>query len=254
MNCRRIEKLIPLFVEGDLEQANMQMVASHLDGCALCAQLANEYGDSQAWLQSYAPPEFDKAFFTDLKQSVMQEIEQKQSRPSLLQKWSERWNQNLALAMAIAVLIVAGAIVLTIDSGKTKIDTPDNTLANGIKQQPEEPKQKDNQHQQNHPENLPEKKYRFVKHQPRRFQSKSVPQLDEKLPVAMQQSGEPLDIFAVNIFENTLSANPINIGGIASLPILSDSTRIEFQTSDPNIRIIWFAPKPTISESKIDTE
>ena len=36
MNCKKITQLIPLFVEADLEAAEMQCVTAHLESCDLC--------------------------------------------------------------------------------------------------------------------------------------------------------------------------------------------------------------------------
>jgi hypothetical protein len=252
MNCRRIKELMPLFVEGDLDAGAMNDVSLHLSDCADCSQMVNEYSASQTWLRSYEMPEFDNAFFVDLKQSVMQEIRQSQTRPSWLQILAGRWNQNFAFAMAIALLILVGAFVLSRYSGKTKIDSPTPDILQDNQTQ-DEPQQKENSPQPKNPENKPENNYRYVTHRPRRFPRKHV---EKPLPpVAMQPNSEPLDTLAVNIFENTLEINPINMGGVAEMPVPPTGMRIDLQTSDPSIRIIWFAPKSNISQpTKIDTE
>jgi hypothetical protein len=255
MNCRRIKDLIPLFVEGDLDAGIMNDVSLHLHDCAICSEMVQEYSASQAWLRTYEMPEFDNAFFMDLKQSVMQEIEQSQARPSWLQILTGRWNQNFAFAMAIALLILVSAFVISLYSGKAKIDVPQPGISKDNQPQ-DEPQQKENSPQPKNPEHKQEKNYRYVTaYRPKRSHPESVKKLVMPLPPAMPQTIEPLDNLAINIFDNTLETNPINMGDIVEAPTLPTSTRIEFQTSDPNIRIIWFAPKSNSSQStKIDTE
>jgi hypothetical protein len=255
MNCRRIEELMPLFVEGDLDAEAMQNVSIHLSACAACSQMVSEFSASQAWLRTYEVPEFDNAFFRDLQQSVMREIEQKQSRPSWLQRLQERWQQNLAYAMALVMLILVGAFVFTMYKGKTKVEPQDRVISTTGEPQ-DKPSREEKQPEKRTPETLVIRNPQVVKHSLKRGQPKPAEKIiDEPLLVAIQPNLEPLDRFAINIFENPLASNVIDFGGIPEAPIPTAGTRIEFQTSDPNIRIIWFATKSNNSQaSKIDTE
>jgi hypothetical protein len=250
MNCRRIKELMPLFVEGDLDAKAMNEVSLHLSDCTACAQLVNEYSASQAWLQTYEMPDLDNAFFIDLKHSVMHEIEQNQTRPSWLQILAGRWTPNLAFAMAVALLILVGALVFSRYIGKTKIDELNPSISVTT---PDEPKKEEKSPHLKSPDNKQEKNDQRVAYHPKHRSSKPKEKFQEPLPE--QQTLEPLNIFASNVFENTMEANPINMIGASELPASTLSTRIDLQTSDPNIRIIWFAPKLEISQStKIDIE
>jgi len=84
MNCRRVEKLIPLYVEGDLASGIADRLASHLEWCGRCNWLADEYKESQSWLRSSEPPEFDEAALNGLKAGVLRQIAETSARPSLL--------------------------------------------------------------------------------------------------------------------------------------------------------------------------
>jgi hypothetical protein len=254
MNCRRIEELMPLFVEGDLDAQAMQNVSKHLSACAVCSQLVAEYSASQAWLRTYDVPEFDDAFFRDLKQSVMQEIEQKQPRPSLLQSLRERWRPNLAFAMALVMLILVGAFVFSKFKGGSRIEPIDTRISEEGGHQ-EEPRRKENQPVVETPEQHLMKRHP-VKHHRRPLQPKPAAKIiDEPLPMVSQQSIEPLDSLAINIFDSPLTLTPVGLNERAGWPTPAAGMRIEFQTSDPNIRIIWFAPKTNSSQSsKIDAE
>ena len=91
MNCTHIEKLLPLYVEGDLDAERAETVLAHLNACRQCQECAAEYEESQGWLRSYSPPEFDETFFDGLRQSVQSEIARAERRPNFFQFIVPRW-------------------------------------------------------------------------------------------------------------------------------------------------------------------
>jgi hypothetical protein len=252
MNCRRIEKLIPLFVEGDLDVGAMNIVSLHLNDCRNCSQMMSEYGESQNWLRTFTPPEFDSAFFVDLKQSVMQEIERKPARPTLMQRLTERLNWNPTWAMAIVMLVLVGGLAFYLYSGKTESDSTDEKIAKD--------KEEQKQHQQEQREEKPQPKMELndglkdrlaVKHNQKQFQHTLERIIKDKSPVIKPEQSLNFDLIADNLNDKDL----IITGLFEDLKIPVDTLRMEFQTSDPNIRIIWFAPKADASQSsKIDTD
>jgi hypothetical protein len=267
MNCRRIEKLIPLFVEGDLDAGAMSMVSLHLNDCRNCSQMMSEYGESQNWLRTFTPPEFDNAFFVDLKQSVMQEIEGKPARPTLMQQLTERLTWNPTWAMAIVMLVLVGAFAFYLYSGKTESNSTDEKIAKD--------KEEQKQHQQEQREEKPQPKMELhnslkdrlaVKHSQKQFQQTLERIIKDKSPVIKPAQSLNFDLIAevikpeqslnFDLFAASLNdENPINTGLFEDLKIPVNTLRMEFQTSDPNIRIIWFAPKADPSQSlKIDTD
>ncbi|HYE75853.1 MAG TPA: zf-HC2 domain-containing protein, partial [Blastocatellia bacterium] len=82
MNCQRVEQLLPLFVEGDLKNKQVASVSLHLAGCENCKLLAEDFKQSQQWLRSSLPLEFDEGFFDGLRNSVHREIQQQTTRVS----------------------------------------------------------------------------------------------------------------------------------------------------------------------------
>ena len=74
MKCRRVEKLIPLYVERDLESGIADRISSHLDWCGRCNWLADEYRESQTWLRSSPAPEFDEAALNGFKAEFSVEL------------------------------------------------------------------------------------------------------------------------------------------------------------------------------------
>lgn len=252
MNCRRIEKLMPLFVEGDLDVRDMNAVSLHLNDCRGCSQMMSEYGESQNWLRTYSPAEFDSAFFVDLKQSVMQEIERNPARPTWLQRLSERWFWKPTWAMAMVMLVLAGTLAFYIYSGKTKSDSTEivNSQDQPEPQQPQQ-EQRDEKPQPKLGLNNGFNDRLAVQHNQKHFRQTLERIIKDKSPVITPEQSLNFEFIADSLSDN----NPIDIGLFEGLTIPEDTTRMEFQTGDPNIRIIWFAPKLNNPQaSKIDTD
>ncbi|HWP44615.1 MAG TPA: zf-HC2 domain-containing protein [Blastocatellia bacterium] len=248
MNCRRIEELIPLYVEGDLEGGRKEEMRSHLAACERCGALFDQYRESQAWLRSCSTPGFDAAFFDGLRESVLTGIEREQSRPSFFQLAAGPWRWNTALATAAALLLVLGAIAFyvfqagtgngrgnreQVVTGPVRKDEP--PPVNGNQEAPEAAPQPD-----------PRPDRRVVRHKPARR---------EPVEAASKDIEPPLISEAIETIPEIGEVDPV-IGPEAGAELIAPPatppgmTRIEIQTSDPTIRIIWFAPRVTDSKLK----
>src|SRR5215216_1883021 len=103
MTCRRIEKLIPLYVEGDLNTELTEQVRSHAKSCANCNGLVAEYKESQRWLRSFEPPHFDDALLDDLKLGVLEKINGEETHASFLNRLAQHWTRRLVFAASVAL-------------------------------------------------------------------------------------------------------------------------------------------------------
>ncbi len=233
MNCRRTQDLIPLYVGGDLKDARALEVASHLDSCDECRGVMDEFSESQQWARTAAEPDFDEAFFDDLRQSVFAQIESAKARPSFFQFLRERMSLKPALALTVALMILAMGMAFYIYSGGTKNDSRNGLTAGD--------KEKKQEEQTVAPLEKEEKEFR--NHRPRRPRARQ----PDAIAVKRQQPYRSArQIVSKNADRTRLewqtSERETMPGGM---------TRIEFHTSDPNIRIIWLAPKEKDStESK----
>jgi len=253
MNCRRVQNLLPLHVEGDLDAAAASRVQSHLEWCGRCNWLADEYKESQTWLHASQPPEFDETFLEGLKLGVMNSIAESKARPSLLASLAHHWNRRQILVLAASFLVVLGMVVLYLYQARAQSNPV--LISDGL-QQPttDDPKPPDN-----------------------------VPLL---VPVAEGAPGAssgnrhtaPKDthngrsspghsaVLAQTVKHNVMTQTRVtsetsNVArdqtdsqsGITNRS--RDMLRIEIQTGDPSIRIIWFAPKETdLHQSKPATD
>jgi hypothetical protein len=239
MNCRRVEKLIPLYVEGDLAPGIADRLTSHLDWCGRCNWLADEYRESQGWLRTSEPPEFDEAFLDNLKAGVLSRIEETSARPSLLASLVQQWSRRQVLALSAALLIIFGALVFYIYQVRTR--------ANPSVLEAVEPPPNDEMKRPNEPRlaaTNPGRADGVGLRKPRHGKSYATTRSRGGNPPSAEQTFERPFVSQTHRLKDsaTASAEPAVL-----LPSSGDDSpemlRIEIQTSDPNIRIIWFAPK-----------
>lgn len=243
MNCRRIEKLLSLYVEGDLPSGLTNRVSSHLDWCSRCNWLADEYKESQNWLRASEPPEFDGAFLEDLKAGVLMRIKQDGTKPSALASLMQLWTRRQVFALAAAMLIIMGVVVFYIyqtrmstqpSTVEAKRETPDNESPPQAKPAGETPA-------------LPGTAPGAGSIGPRRANNRLPRKARIVSPVIANRVVEPAPpIQKTPLLEDSTTGpvGPARVApsiGFEQPPML----RIQIQTSDPNIRIIWFAPKET---------
>ena len=276
MNCTHIEKLLPLYVEGDLDTQQAEMVLTHLDACPKCQERAAEYEESQNWLRSYSPPQFDETFFEGLRQSVQSEIARAQRRPNFFQLIVERWGWQPVMAAAMALLVIVSGLVLYARFNRTTVKpTPNGEM---VRQTPKPQSTSGNQPVEGNAKNDVADKGQPSKsrHQPIQSVPQELPKvgapLDTELPSAIAQVLPPeaaaqyhdaiaTSKNAATALENLLDrfskpeavAEMENPDAVLSAPTDATPargvTRIEMQTANPKVRIIWLAPKETDSQS-----
>lgn len=274
MQCREVEEMMPLYVEGDLREAKMQAVAAHLQRCADCNRLFDEYGDSQRWLQSYTLPPFDDRFYADLQQRVMREVRKGSARPLFFEWLRGSWLLKPALALAAVVLLVGALAVLVVLTDR------EPTAAQRAGREPVTPPQREESPASapaptapTEPEvREPQRQLATTAPRPRRAAPRVsvAPVTPPMTPVTTVTPEEVAGIFAATLIEPVIDdwfkppfAEPQGwheSALFASQFVENDlptpkTLRIELQTSDPRIRIIWFAPKLEKSENRnLDTE
>ncbi|HEV7906440.1 MAG TPA: zf-HC2 domain-containing protein [Pyrinomonadaceae bacterium] len=115
MRCTRVEKFLPLYVAGDLAGRRAERhVARHLATCERCRGLAEEYDASRDFVRAAAgtlPPDFDDAFYAGIRRSVLAEIKREHTRlapPSpTFAGFASLFNPRFAYAASVALLLIA---------------------------------------------------------------------------------------------------------------------------------------------------
>jgi Putative zinc-finger len=204
MKCQVVERLLPLFVEGDLPRRKAGRVRVHLDGCPACRALGEEFRQSQQWLRASAPPAVSGQRLELLRRSIWQRVE-RQPRPSPLWLAVERglvslrrWASQPAVAVAAVGMVVLGSVSLTRMSGigGARLGVQTEVTAE-----------------------LP-------------LDGDGVDPGDDPELVASATADELSDAVDPGETEPTEES-------------AADNMRIEIQTKDPNVRIIWLTPPTT---------
>lgn len=269
MRCTRVEKFLPLYVAGDLSGRRVERhVKKHLAACERCRGAAADYDASRALLRAATLlPDFDGAFYEQLRRSVLAEIER--GRPGLaaplpLAGFASLFNARFAYAASLALIVaIVGALSLQSYVGRkfeeeaqrnmiadvndartgTPSATPVPTQATTGDEQPSSAPFKEAAEQTasrgaRASKPLPPSVQRHANHDQAGSATQRSVDVAERAP---ERAGRnPLALP-----ERATAENPEEIArtGGATHEV-TEVSRIEIQTSDPNIRIIWLSPKP----------
>jgi hypothetical protein len=238
MLCAHAEKLIPLFVSADLPAQEADALRLHLESCANCRLLAAEFEESRDWLRGFDEPQFDEATLDGMRDSVLRNIERIENRSRRLQ-WvitgRPGWNLQFMASMSMLLLIVfIAAYAYRVRRPRPVPDKKDFVITI--------PSHGENNERVN-PSPVPA-------HRSSRKRARRIIENPGVKPI------QPPDRVIAHM---SLSSSPINIEPVFGPPggdaakddemFNREMTRIEFQTADPNIRIIWLTPKDSNSSS-----
>jgi hypothetical protein len=241
MNCADAEKLLSLYARVDLDRSSQTAVAAHLESCTHCRQLADEYKNIQSWIRLHGPPEFSEEFFAGIRENVLRQIRQTSDDSSSLRAWLRKLlaptlPKTTFAAATAALLIVFFAIGLLafreyrsrsefiardetlrseFQKGATAVNANATTLRTEDKSQP-----------------LHEVKngwgsFKRVRHRIAR----TVPTVSVQDALAPATELTSTDSNSERLVDSGLSDEQAPL-------------RVEIQTRNPDIRIIWFAPNP----------
>ena len=248
MNCTGVEKLLPLYVEGDMTEDESVEVRAHLSACEHCFQLSEEFSASQSRLHNFAAPDFGSEFYEQIRGAVLAEITAPKpaapSFPSVIAQLRQFFTWRPALAVSFALLLIlCGVISYGLYNSLQKPDAALASLENSRRDFILEIKEAEvpakNATQDESP-GVREQRVTTASNTARGPQTggrlKALPESP-----APEKNETVAATTAANASTNTAqppqkeeSGNPEPSQTIA---------RMEIQTSDPNIRIIWLAPK-----------
>jgi len=247
MRCTHAEKLIPLFAGDDLPAREANALRRHLESCANCRRLADEFEDSRKWLRGFAAPQFDEAMLDDLRDSVLRGIGRIENRSRWLQWIVPGWNLQFAASMAV-LLLIALLAAYAYRGGRQRVVPDKKDIAHSSSGGDQKGSIGDGR--QNYkgsrvnPSPLP------TQHPPRKHMRRII----ENPSIRLVQPPDQVIAYA------PLPPPSISVEPVFDLPPGGDMakddaifnremTRIEFQTADPNIRVIWLTPKDSNSSS-----
>jgi len=259
MPCARAARLIPLSVSGDLTRRQARFVAAHAEVCESCRQLVAEYRASRNWLQGASQVEFGEEFYAGIRSAVLSRITAQRPRrvPPPAFFFLRPSGRPFAFAASVALLCLFAALAYQL-ADRRHAGQINNGVARGEQKptpvpslQPESlPRNADikKQHPPLH-DPLSERRGRgqLARHPGRAMSPKHAAprpqpsQLDDRAQMPTSVPQRTHDQAAAS---RTLA--------VAMAP--EEVSRIEIQTADPNIRIIWLTPKAVDSSDSKNVE
>jgi len=265
MNCHNVTRLLPLHVGGDLAAEKARAVSHHLLSCDECRRVAGEYEESQQLLRLYEPPEFDAAFYDGVRRVVMHEVNNHHAAQFVPASFVAR----LLLippdyALPVVLLLVACALTFiasrtqpTFDRAQPEI--PVDAQPQSIPQSPdatrnESPSAAELTGTPHHARAETIVKGRRIKRIARPpSQTTYREALAEQSTLPDMTSAQNIAAASTNDDNTppTVHTEDLSHPEDAGIEVADDGSndaapemlRIELQTSDPNIRIIWLAPQ-----------
>jgi putative zinc finger protein len=248
MRCTHAEKLIPLFAGDDLPAREADDLRRHLEACENCRRLAAEFEESRDWLRGFAAPQVDETMLDGVRDSVLRDIGRIESRARWFQWIVPGWNLRFAFATSLALLLLGALFSLMINRRQSPQDPKSDRAEarKGGSDQVKLPPGKTPDGQANNDKQAasPKTDRRKFRRKPTRRGPDESPQTEERMvePVLAAQIPDAVGPTA----DPPAAPDPADADPDAN----QDMLRIEIQTADPNIRIIWFAPKSDASPRK----
>jgi len=238
----------------DLTRRQARFVTAHAEACESCRQLIAEYRASQSWLQETARVEFAENFYAEIRSAVLSQIELQRPRtrrfppPALF--FAPQLNRPLAFAASVALLclfaMLAYQFVFRRDadqSHKQAIRHEQHSLPPSAPRQatpPAELKEVARDPQPSHSSlTNTRKRSEFASRQSRTQSRPST--ANRRLPPSPALVPQERDEQTQTASTGLRPAQPPASG--AQTTPAEEISRIEIQTADPNIRIIWLTPR-----------
>ena len=110
MKCEYVARLLPLYAGRDLDEKRSCLVAVHLQSCTPCVRAADEYARANQLLRRLDAPFFSDEIYAGIRRQVLNEIERQSHTPS----WSRAALQCLAPVVQSPVTWITAALLLAV--------------------------------------------------------------------------------------------------------------------------------------------
>jgi len=233
VNCQQAGKLLPLYAGGDLDQKREQLVAAHVQLCATCAAEVVEFHTTGRLLQELTLPVIRDGAYDEIRRQVWQRIESDSAGPRVPWRFAGWFQPRAAWAAATIVVIAIMLTAIYVISNRRGAPRSSETEIAGHNQKSDGPTAS----------NSPVKQSEVpVKLKAGSYQGRGARRI--------RHFGQPVP---ANAERGSLAANASVASSVTVKPRFekssSDSTaepglkdiRMEIQTSNPNIRIIWLS-------------
>ena len=239
MNCQQAEDLLPLHAGRDLDEKRAALVDAHLQKCASCARVASEYRGTINLTQQFGAPVFSDHLYAGTRRRVLSEIENQAASAGLLESLVASFRPRTTWAVASA-LVVALAVLAFYFVDRRSGNEPVAGNRDEVSQSASPGQKEASTASTDSPENSETPTPRPLKRNTFRRGRTNV-------LTAKVREIQPTKVSTDQA--ESVEANPSQMNdSVEEQPL-----RVEIQTKDPNIRIIWFsqpATKPALPSSK----
>ena len=121
MDCKQVEKMLPLYVGRDLDARSDRLVTAHVESCTACSDAAGEYRQTRELLQEFAPPAFSEGVYAAIRQNVWRQIESESSLRSRCAVVIDLFRPRLAWALAAVVLLAVSVFGIYLISNRPSV-------------------------------------------------------------------------------------------------------------------------------------
>jgi hypothetical protein len=245
MNCNQVNKLLPLYAGHDLVKSREHLVTAHLQTCAACSLAAAAYRDARELMHDFAPPVFGDEVYAEIRRTVWQQIERKPKWRSVFESVTVWFEPQFAWAAAAVLMVTVSIVGLYFINREFAVrptgivDIP--KIVPAIGPAPERPGVA--------PlitgEGLTSRRLANMPKRQRRPDRMVAP-----------DRGNSLVAYSPDVEVTTVQSSSPVVGTDNmdfAAPGADKTLRMEIQTKNPNIRIIWFSqrePKPLTTPSK----
>lgn len=203
MDCAQAGEHLPLYIGDDLPIGALNAVRQHLRECSRCRATAEEYLATLDLVREWSAPRFDAESSERIHEAVMARLDSAH-RPSSPSTPSI-WTRPLALAASLAVVALFVWLAMHAIRRHDDVGEP-----------------------------------RMIANDPAPAADDHPPSGDDERSLAAPR---PKQILGRTRHARVLRRSAPSAANDVAPNATAETMRIEFQTSDPNVRIIWFVPK-----------
>lgn len=110
MNCKALESLIALYIEGDLSASDRGRVETHLQDCATCSQLAEDLRESQSVFKTLRTGAVKASDLAGVRERVLNEVGDLEPAPGWVVMMHRLFFSGLRRRNAIAGVVLTALI------------------------------------------------------------------------------------------------------------------------------------------------
>ncbi len=252
MNCKHVQELMPLYVGRDLEEKRAQLVTAHVESCAECARSAEEYREAQQLLRLFEPPPFSEAVYAGIRQRVLREIGRESTAPTLPQLVASLFRPRIrwavATALLVAVSVFAFYFVANRKNDRQQLADRSRTVDQNTREQQGPEMAGSPSPSSDRPPQVVTGRHAGADTTSAGSANPTNQSRRRKSSVATVESARSVAVNMPDIRSMTAKASQEsnNLTGPDAVPALAPAAsektlRVEMQTKDPNIRIIWIS-------------